>query len=166
MFHFCRCHKWALANGSTASLSCVSLWKTADFCFYHSPATQNPFPPLGDNESTVTQTPSTLKMKMSIWGGIERWEMRWWKKGRERWSNAEALRTWEEVVTWLGEKIRLILFESRYQLSERLFCRAGEMMAWEGSEIVGGWLRSLWASAWMKQPVMVLTPLKSFHKYA
>lgn len=117
-------------------------------------------------QRTVTQTPSTLKMKMSIWGGIERWEMRWWKKGRERWSNAEALRTWEEVVTWLGEKIRLILFESRYQLSERLFGRAGEMMAWEGSEIVGGWLRSLWASAWMKQPVMVLTPLKSFHKYA
>lgn len=82
-------------------------------------------------------------------------------------SNVGALGAREEADVMFGgvgdgRGVHLILFEWR----RRLFGRAAEMTAGETSEMVGGWLRSLSASACMKQPVMVLTPLKSFHKYA
>lgn len=76
MFQFCCCHKWTLANGSWASHSHVSL-KDGKGCFYCSPATQNPFPPLGDNESTISNKPSLKHQAPLRWKcplGVKRWK--------------------------------------------------------------------------------------------
>lgn len=76
MHHFCCCHKWALANGSRASHSNVSL-KDGEGRLYCSPATQNPFPPLGDNESTISNRLSLKHQAPSRWewpSGVKRWK--------------------------------------------------------------------------------------------
>ena len=157
----------------------VSL-KDGKGCFYCSPATQNPFPPLGNNESTISimlslKHQASLRWKCPLRGKEVKERVE--GVGEERWSHIKVLRDLRESGHVVGEKNVgpfLAVREPRYRLLETLFWwgegggNDGLRGGWNSGRMVEITLsqKEKYPSARMKQPVMVLTSLKGFHKYA